>query len=117
MELDIPECETKKDTATTVKAYENYIKTGKYQKLNCSCPQPCFQMVYRLQIMPSLERLENTWVLIYFPSKKMEVLIEREAYDISQMVGEVGGCVGMFLGVSLISIYEFLDHYIRMWMS
>ncbi|CAG0890140.1 unnamed protein product [Darwinula stevensoni] len=114
---DFPPCETKMEMMATVKAYEKLARNGKYKRLNCSCPMPCSQVEYRVQIVPPLQHANTTWVFIYLPSRKIEILREKEAYDISQMVGEVGGCVGMFLGVSLISVYELLDHYIRLWMS
>ncbi len=36
----------------------------------------------------------------------MQVIREAWLYQLHNVVGEVGGCLGMFLGVSLVSLYR-----------
>ena len=39
-------------------------------------------------------------------STAFQLVKEAWFYQLHNMVGEVGGCLGMFLGVSLVSLYQ-----------
>ncbi|CAG0890186.1 unnamed protein product [Darwinula stevensoni] len=81
---------------------------------NCICPPPCHRLRYALDVRTPKQAFdEYSYLWIYFSEDIVEVLVEKEAYDLIQVVGEFGGCLGMFLGISLVSIYESLDRLIR----
>ncbi len=45
----------------------------------------------------------------YFPSSEVETLVEQWSYDVTQMIGEMGGSIGLFLGFSFLSIYSGIE--------
>ncbi|CAG0892734.1 unnamed protein product [Darwinula stevensoni] len=83
--------------------------------MNCSCLSPCQNFRYSVDLQPpdDYSFSKAARLSINVPENTVEVLYESEAYDFIQMVGKFGGCLGLFLGISLVSIYEFLDQYIR----
>ena len=115
MTTSLPICENMTDIWAVPPIYHLYYKYR--QMVNCSCLLPCHYLHYFSDVRPA-EEMESdemgvSEVWIYFAGNTAEVLIENHAYDIFQMMGEFGGCLGMFLGISLVSLYEFLDGYIR----
>ena len=115
MNLSQPVCGKMEEVIILTVAYRGYTTIGTLP--NCSCQPPCQLIRYSVEVQPS-EKIESgedvvTQIRIYFVEKTAEVLTERQAYDFIQAVGEFGGCLGMFLGISLVSLYEFLDWYIR----
>ncbi|CAG0894958.1 unnamed protein product [Darwinula stevensoni] len=109
MNLSLPLCERMKDLRDLIVGYDE--KTRRNGDSNCSCPPPCRRVRYTVAVAPKEFRCESgpslmTVLKIYFPRRQVEVLVEKEAYDSTQMVGELGGCVGLFLGFSLVSVYE-----------
>ena len=114
MNLSLPLCERMKDLKELLEGYETLNRKKQYLKLDCHCLPPCRKAHVMTQVMPPMERAigyESAQVYIYFSSREVEVLVEKESYDLYQMVGELGGCIGLFLGVSIISIYEFIAKY------
>ncbi|CAG0902160.1 unnamed protein product [Darwinula stevensoni] len=70
-------------------------------------PAPCHRLRYSVNVKtPNQAFDENSYLWIYFPEDIVDVLVEKEAYNLMQAVGEFGGCLGMFLGISLVSVYE-----------
>ncbi|CAG0894959.1 unnamed protein product [Darwinula stevensoni] len=109
MNVSLPLCETVEDIQRFLRDGYNQMNKERFWKLNCNCPQPCKMIQFTTQAMPpELGDSGNRSALVhvYFPSREVEVLVEHESYDLNQMVGELGGCVGLFLGVSLVSVYE-----------
>eukprot|EP01135_Chromosphaera_perkinsii_P011902 Nk52_evm19s2531 gene=Nk52_evmTU19s2531 len=46
---------------------------------------------------------------LYYSSLTVEMQKEIEAYSLTEFAGEVGGLMGLFLGMSLLTIAEFID--------
>ena len=61
----------------------------------------------------TMKELRQGEVDIDFIENTADILTENQSYDFVQMVGEFGGCLGLFLGISLVSIYEFFDQLCR----
>nr|XP_025147603.1 acid-sensing ion channel 3 isoform X3 [Bubalus bubalis] len=95
----------------------------------CRCPNPCASTRYAKELsmvrMPSrpaaryLARkhnrseayiLENVLVLDIFEALNYETVEQKKAYEMSELLGDIGGQMGLFIGASLLTILEILDY-------
>ncbi|XP_048196435.1 acid-sensing ion channel 3 [Perognathus longimembris pacificus] len=95
----------------------------------CACPNPCAATRYAKELsmvrVPSraaaryLARkynrsetyiAENVLVLdIFFEALNYEMVEQTKAYEMSELLGDIGGQMGLFIGASLLTILEILD--------
>ncbi|CAG0896207.1 unnamed protein product [Darwinula stevensoni] len=118
MNVSLPLCDNMGEIVNMTRTYQRLLTNTRQSDLNCSCPPPCNRLRYTMEVgtqKNSFDDNGNIW--IYFPEDIVEVLVEKEAYDLIQAVGEFGGCLGMFLGISLVSLYESLDQLIRIFIA
>ena len=45
----------------------------------------------------------------YFPSAEVETITENWSYELTQLIGEMGGSTGLFLGFSFLFIYTGIE--------
>lgn len=85
------------------------------------CLPPCVYDDHDIQLrsFPSSGTLSNmfngtdvTAVGITLPSTSLRVVREVPLYQLSNLVGEVGGCMGMFLGISLLTVYQLMEQLV-----
>ncbi|KAG8506165.1 Acid-sensing ion channel 3 [Galemys pyrenaicus] len=96
----------------------------------CACPTPCASTRYAKELsmvrIPSrasarfLARkynrseayiAENMLVLdIFFEALNYETVEQMRAYEVSELLGDIGGQMGLFIGASLLTILEILDY-------
>ncbi|XP_008564196.1 PREDICTED: acid-sensing ion channel 3 isoform X2 [Galeopterus variegatus] len=96
----------------------------------CSCPRPCAVTRYAKELsmvrIPSraaarylarkfnrseAEIAENVLVLdIFFEALNYETVEQKKAYEVSELLGDIGGQMGLFIGASLLTILEILDY-------
>ncbi|XP_034505208.1 acid-sensing ion channel 3 [Ailuropoda melanoleuca] len=96
----------------------------------CTCPNPCASTRYAKELsmvrIPSrasaryLARkhnrseayiAENVLVLdIFFEALNYETVEQKKAYEVSELLGDIGGQMGLFIGASLLTILEILDY-------
>ncbi|XP_046951247.1 acid-sensing ion channel 3 isoform X2 [Lynx rufus] len=96
----------------------------------CTCPNPCASTRYAKELsmvrIPSraaaryLARkhnrseayiVENVLVLdIFFEALNYETVEQKKAYEVSELLGDIGGQMGLFIGASLLTILEILDY-------
>ncbi|XP_055990787.1 acid-sensing ion channel 3 [Sorex fumeus] len=96
----------------------------------CACPNPCAVTRYAKELsmvrIPSraaaryLARkfnrseayiAENVLVLdIFFEALNYETVEQMKAYEVSELLGDIGGQMGLFIGASLLTILEILDY-------
>ncbi|XP_037371358.1 acid-sensing ion channel 3 isoform X2 [Talpa occidentalis] len=96
----------------------------------CACPTPCASTRYAKELsmvrIPSraaaryLARkhnrseayiAENVLVLdIFFEALNYETVEQMRAYEVSELLGDIGGQMGLFIGASLLTILEILDY-------
>ncbi|CAG0896106.1 unnamed protein product, partial [Darwinula stevensoni] len=118
MNVSLPVCDNMGEIVNHTRTYHLLSTKVSQSNLNCSCPPPCNRLRYTVEVSPPSDAFDNNgYVWIYFSEDILEVLVEKEAYDLIQAVGEFGGCLGMFLGISLVSLYESLDRVIRFFVA
>lgn len=64
-----------------------------------------------------MERLDpesTAFLEIYYEQMSYEVLTEREAYSFVNFMSDVGGQAGLWLGASIITLFEFLYFLFRL---
>nr|XP_020031970.1 acid-sensing ion channel 3 [Castor canadensis] len=96
----------------------------------CACPNPCATTRYAKELsmvrIPSrasaryLARkfnrseayiAENVLVLdIFFEALNYEMVEQKKAYEVSELLSDIGGQMGLFIGASLLTILEILDY-------
>ncbi|KAM5189092.1 acid-sensing ion channel 3 isoform 1-T1 [Callospermophilus lateralis] len=96
----------------------------------CACPSPCASTRYAKELsmvrIPSraaaryLARkynrseayiAENVLILdIFFEALNFETVEQKKAYEVSELLGDIGGQMGLFIGASLLTILEILDY-------
>ena len=90
----------------------------KYFGEKSKCPQMpnCERTVYKMVMFPdeSLPHATQESVLvIQLESPNVQTIVDSEAYDLQSLIGEVGGTLGLFLGLSMFSFIEFLVFILR----
>ncbi|KAE9555485.1 hypothetical protein FO519_001340 [Halicephalobus sp. NKZ332] len=99
--------------------------------VNCVCKQPCAQEVYSVSyscarwpastsslsdcdsnLTPGqclqFYREQGAFIEVYFEQLNYESLMESEAYGFPNLLSDFGGQLGLWMGVSVITIMEFL---------
>ncbi|XP_077862197.1 acid-sensing ion channel 2-like [Saccoglossus kowalevskii] len=62
---------------------------NKKRALNCNCREPCTETTYQKTLSQS-----------YWPSK---------SYLIEKLLGDIGGTLGLYIGLSIITVFELLE--------
>ena len=87
------------------------------EKLDCNCLLPCHRdqfIATRIPHPTANDELMNqnqnlTWKIeLHFKDDTVKVLREYPLYNAEQLISQVGGICGLFLGMSLLSISELL---------
>uniref|UniRef100_A0A7N5K1D9 Uncharacterized protein n=1 Tax=Ailuropoda melanoleuca TaxID=9646 RepID=A0A7N5K1D9_AILME len=61
---------------------------------------------------------ENVLVLdIFFEALNYETVEQKKAYEVSELLGDIGGQMGLFIGASLLTILEILDYLCEVGLS
>ncbi|CAG0886790.1 unnamed protein product [Darwinula stevensoni] len=108
-----PLCRKAEEYTRFIQEYEDLIGTTNASRCNQRCPRRCqsvrFRPILETNNIGNSENMPSAWINFYFPSMEVEVLEEQWSYDILEMLGELGGSLGIMLGFSLLSIYDLLD--------
>ena len=79
------------------------------KEINCTMSQTCDNVRFT-----SKHKTEETWIenktLVYirFENPEVEYHISYISYDLISLIGEVGGILGITLGASVLTLFEFL---------
>ena len=88
------------------------------QATGCIHLPKCQRAMYKAQLQPSsyLGHSTNGSVLkIQFDSPSVMVIKDDEGYDFQSCLGEVGGTLGLFLGLSFLSIIDGIEFCLKNW--
>ena len=90
------------DKDKSKKAEENYRDTV-LGASKSKCLDPCTKIISSLSIRSSQETNVNAYLGIDFPSE-VKVMTTYPAYEVLSLIAEIGGYVGLFLGVSVLDL-------------
>ena len=77
----------------------------------CNCPQLCTQTLYTATRNLVRSNTEKIWVIrIRFKSKMVNIIKEYPLYRMEELISQVGGSCGLFLGMSILSVVEIIFH-------
>lgn len=91
----------------------NKLKDSKEVQTGCKFQMPCIKSIY--------SKSQENWVdgpgplgmgatlQIQFARHDVQVIEDHIAYDTQSFIGEVGGTLGLLLGLSFISIFELFE--------
>ena len=78
------------------------------------CPEipKCKRSIYKVDIKegPKHEGSSHANVVIEFESPNVQNIVDTIAYDLQSLIGEVGGTLGLFLGLSTYSFVELIEY-------
>ncbi|XP_068762072.1 acid-sensing ion channel 4-A-like [Montipora capricornis] len=104
--------------------------TDNFESSSCDCPNPCYEIRYTTDVylsrfpdvgsatvvqsagVPrSFEYMRENFVFLQIGYKILgyELREQQVAFGIESLLGEIGGNMGLFLGCSLMTIFEFGD--------
>ena len=104
------------------KSYLEMLKSANYYALSKmhTCPKEpkCKRSDYKIhEAMLSdgqISQLENkSSLIIQVESREVQQIVDNYSYSFSSFVGETGGALGLFLGISMLSIVEFIEYILR----
>lgn len=52
-------------------------------------------------------------VKIFYESKSVQEVIEKPKYEFSSIMSDIGGAISVYLGISLVSLFELVDIFIH----
>ncbi|CAG0905669.1 unnamed protein product [Darwinula stevensoni] len=93
------------------------IDVPRMRPTDCNCPKRCNVIDYRISADPNptcqLEmgdaNIGGATIYINFPSKRIPYILEKEKVTLQDLLSNIGGIVGVCLGISLITIFDIID--------
>lgn len=83
---------------------------------DCNCPKPCHQYLYLPKIIQRREGNSPPYSLIYlsYTSNIVTTVEQVVTYDWSAFIADLGGSLGLFLGLSVIGLIEVVEMFLRL---
>ena len=86
---------------------ENLGYKGVYTK--CRSKMACKQPTYQMELTKGLDEEKSTIELV-LASPIVEYNIDSISYDLQSLIGEIGGTLGLTLGLSVYSLMDFVEY-------
>ncbi|XP_028966785.1 acid-sensing ion channel 1A [Galendromus occidentalis] len=69
----------------------------------------------QLAIMPGVDEFRRNYLRVHVYMQEMNYMRVKDesSYLMSQLIADLGGCLGLYIGVSVISLMEFTEHFMR----
>ncbi|XP_077986248.1 epithelial sodium channel subunit gamma-like [Glandiceps talaboti] len=138
---DRPRCSVLNKTQDACKQLMHFFYQSSL--LTCDCQQPCSQSSYSKTISqalwPSLSNLPHllngihasnrkTWSIrdkesaredlvrleVYYEDLNFNLVSEEEAYPVFQLLSDTGGSLGLWIGLSFITVIEFVEFLVTL---
>ena len=87
-----------------------------YQLNEDKCPKmpKCKRSIYKMDIsMSKRNDFSKSRLEIELNNPNILTIIDDYSYDLQSFIGEVGGTLGLFLGMSMFSFIEFIEYVLR----
>ena len=81
-------------------------------KQNCTL-LPCNRSIYKITVEKKSEEVDLNHLTIELESPLVQRFTDGYSYDLQSFIGEVGGTLGLFLGLSMVSFLEFFEYVVR----
>nr|XP_015914999.1 degenerin mec-10-like [Parasteatoda tepidariorum] len=116
---------------THIRCLDNVIENLLIHHVSCNCNVPCFSIDYNEQVWRSswpsrkyfdsylslkfnlskdLKSFKNDYAFLKIHLETTKVIIEHKPlYDISEFLSSLGGSLGLFLGISCMTVFEILE--------
>ena len=90
--------------------YEHFEEMSKNNLINCPSVQSCIHIDYMLTVSSNLKISASilSTIGIEFYKPVVKYYIEEISYDMQSLIGEVGGTMGLTVGLSFLSIFEWI---------
>ena len=111
-------CKDREIARQTLKLYQEIVEKN---HTNSSCLNPCnlsFQRFIQTKddLQPYVDKKKAS-VLKIASREKIKVMRAHELYLWDNLLGEVGGYVGLFLGVSFVQISDLINSFMKWWLK
>ena len=103
--IDKKQNQTYADIVTTW--HDNFLHNEK----NCPKWPKCKRFLYKMDLFPN--DVDDTSLTIKLTDPNILTILDGYSYDLQSFIGEVGGTLGLFLGLSMFSIIEFIEYVLR----
>ena len=80
---------------------------GCYAK--CKSKQACVQPTYRMEVDRGIDMIIPK-ITFHMADPIVEYNIDFISYDLQSLVGEIGGTLGLTLGLSIYSLIDFIEY-------
>ena len=106
MYIQMNSTDTNKTDAQIRECIYEKLKQRTFTK--CTCQLPCRESIYEAKLDRKIEqKIRKAWMFaIYFKRKQIKSVEERPAYDGKYLLADVGGLVGLLVGMSVLSLVE-----------
>ena len=112
--------DSNKDCGSKNECFNEFKNSFKlYENCNADCPEECKSETYNIieegkeSVRYSLSAKVNPAKLsLFFPELKYTEIVQIPKTTVSNMVSNIGGTFGLFLGLSLLSFMEFIEFLI-----
>ena len=125
-DTDYDQCNVQQYFDCVVRLEEQFSSTS---MRNCKCTEPCDTMKYHAYLsygaFPSeeaakeysnnSEKMKRSFrknllaMDIFFEELNYNIIRQVPAYSLQSILGEIGGLMGLFLGASILTVFEFVD--------
>lgn len=97
------------DLPLIIKSWQNLLQNA---TIDCPAKPKCKKSIYDVSFEPFQEGhgTSKSKLKIQLASTKVVFIEDSHDYDLQSLIGEVGGTLGLLLGLSFFSLFELIDY-------
>ena len=97
------------DLPLIIKSWQNLLQNA---TIDCPAKPKCKKSIYDVSFEPFQEGhgTSKSKLKIQLASSKVVFIEDSHDYDLQSLIGEVGGTLGLLLGLSFFSLFELIDY-------